>query len=686
MADAESQSPRKRRKIRKGTTSCWECKRRKVQCSLVDTPNAVCTACQRRGTKCVTQDVLDETSDGNTKTVEDVVSPRPARMRTRVVPGTVTSSPSRGTRDAPAAPATDEQPQGASKQLYASLPSREDMEIISEVAAHVPISFFTFITRPYPEIERGQEEASALLERPSADSHPVLLARYILRIVMILQCLDLKKMGKRLSRLSDAPQLMMKRLAETAIQLVTTQDELLGTVEGIECVMMEGSYQANCGNFRSAWIAMRKAMTLAQVMGIHRPGPCPMRFLDPRRRVDPAFLWYRILYIDRFMCLMMGLPQGFLDRRMATEEALALDTPMGRLERVHCVIASRILELNDVHTDSYPMDKVQEIDRDLQNAADLMPAGWWIVPNLAEDPKTREENTHDWDTIRLVNQIYHYGLIIQLHIRYMLRFINTEAEQPHNYSQTACVNVSREILTRYITLHNSNLVAYTCRVVDFFTITGTLLLLIAHLRQHARTPNTLNHLAHQRPSDRALASQVIENLQNIGWVSQDRIIANSATLLNRLLDIEAEAAKGRLYSTHSIDTPEDVAQETDNGPPPATKGLRFCIPIFGFVRIVPGGQIQKEGSGVGMGQSGAGARSLPTPDSGEIRAEWNTPCTTRGHDLLYSNQQGPAQEQPWYAYHGSGTDDWTLQGLDMTFFDCLLQGPLMACDGDIQGL
>ncbi|OJJ07865.1 hypothetical protein ASPVEDRAFT_89096 [Aspergillus versicolor CBS 583.65] len=692
MADEESQS-RKRRKIRKGTTSCWECKRRKVRCSLVDTPNAVCTACQRRGTKCITQDVADELNNGTPNTVEDAGSPGPARIRTRIVPDTPTSPLVGRTRDAPASaeqtpsvPVPNQTTTGTSQQLYASFPSNEDVEIISEVAAHIPISFYTFITRSYPNIENGVDEPNAMLDRPSAETHPVLLGRYILRIVMILQCLDLKKYGKQLSKLSDAPQLMMKRLAETAIRLVTTHDELLGTVEGIECVMMEGSYQANCGNFRPAWMAVRKAMTLAQAMGIHRPGPCPVRPLDTRQRVDPAFLWYRILYVDRFMCLMMGLPQGSMDRRISNKGVLALDTPMGRLERAHCVIASRILELNEVYSESYPIDKVQDIDRDLQNAADIMPTGWWIVRNMASDQSnnTTKEST-EWNIIRLVNQIFHYGLIVQLHSRYTLRVINTDAEQLHNYSQTACVNASREILTRYITLRNSNLVTYTCRVVDFFTISATFLLLITHLRQHARTPDTLNHLGHQRPSDRAMASQAIDNLQKIGWVSQDRIIAHSATLLNRLLDVEAEAAKGRLYNTHSIHTPEEVAQETENGPPPASKGLRFCVPNFGFVRVVPDGHIQKEvPHGGGMNQPGAGTGTLRTPDSGEIGTEWNR--TAVGQDLLPQGHQEPAREQAWYAYPGLGADDWTLQGLDMTFFDGLFQGQLMPADGNIQPL
>lgn len=48
------------RKIRKGTHSCWPCKRRKVRCSFPSPQSQVCTNCQRRGSTCVGQDVPEE--------------------------------------------------------------------------------------------------------------------------------------------------------------------------------------------------------------------------------------------------------------------------------------------------------------------------------------------------------------------------------------------------------------------------------------------------------------------------------------------------------------------------------------------------------------------------------------------------------------------------------------------------
>ena len=101
----------------------------------------------------------------------------------------------------------------------------------------------------------------------------MLLAHYFFFIATVLQYLDPESHGQ-LKGMAESPRAMMSRLADTAISLVTTHDELLGTVEGLEVVMMEGIYQANCGNLRRAWIAFRRAMGLAQLMGMHR-AKCP---------------------------------------------------------------------------------------------------------------------------------------------------------------------------------------------------------------------------------------------------------------------------------------------------------------------------------------------------------------------------------------------------------------------------
>ncbi|KAF4773054.1 hypothetical protein HER10_EVM0001621 [Colletotrichum scovillei] len=68
MPPVTAESAPKRRKIRKGTTSCWECKRRKIRCQFSDHSQDICIGCQRRGTACRTQEYDDDALEQNRTT------------------------------------------------------------------------------------------------------------------------------------------------------------------------------------------------------------------------------------------------------------------------------------------------------------------------------------------------------------------------------------------------------------------------------------------------------------------------------------------------------------------------------------------------------------------------------------------------------------------------------------------
>lgn len=58
VALAEDEHRRKR--VRKGTKSCWECKRRKVKCQLSYENVSICSGCLSRGTNCLSQEYPEE--------------------------------------------------------------------------------------------------------------------------------------------------------------------------------------------------------------------------------------------------------------------------------------------------------------------------------------------------------------------------------------------------------------------------------------------------------------------------------------------------------------------------------------------------------------------------------------------------------------------------------------------------
>jgi hypothetical protein len=63
LSNYAAQTEAKRRRLRKGTHSCWECKRRKTKC--ITNPlfgTATCNGCRRRGTQCISQEYPEDTS------------------------------------------------------------------------------------------------------------------------------------------------------------------------------------------------------------------------------------------------------------------------------------------------------------------------------------------------------------------------------------------------------------------------------------------------------------------------------------------------------------------------------------------------------------------------------------------------------------------------------------------------
>lgn len=275
--------------------------------------------------------------------------------------------------------------------------------------------------------------------------------------------------------------------------------------------MMESMYQVNVGNLRRSWAAGRRAIGIAQLMGLDRSDHhVRYKTLDPQTRHDPHIMWFRVVFLDRHLSLMLGLPQGSLDHSVASDERLEKETSTGRLERIQCVIASRILDRNassraSNYLDPDQLELTEVLNVKLQKAARSLPSKWWRAPNLENVTSTSSEALF-WDTRRLFAQVLHYNLLNQLHLPYMLRISSGTQQQGHDYSRMTCANVSREIISRYITLRGFNQVAYSwsCRIVDFLALMAAVTLLLAHLVSR----DSQDVLAHQYLTDRAAIEQV----------------------------------------------------------------------------------------------------------------------------------------------------------------------------------
>jgi hypothetical protein len=121
-------------------------------------------------------------------------------------------------------------------------------------------------------------------------SHPTIIAKTLLYLAVCMQQLPGDFDISRLEMGSiDA---RMDKYMSTVQSLITSDDELVSTIEGLECLTLQGAYHINGGNPRRAWLTFRRALNVAQLMGIHKRSDT---------RPGGRQMWYQIVQADRYL-------------------------------------------------------------------------------------------------------------------------------------------------------------------------------------------------------------------------------------------------------------------------------------------------------------------------------------------------------------------------------------------------
>ena len=476
-----------------------------------------------------------------------------------------------------------------------------------------------------------------MLQLPPPGSHPVLIARKLLVLGTFLQGV-LPSAFQDLADQGAYYREIMSHVVDTAIRLVTTNEDLISSVEGIECIMIEAMYQNYAGNLHRAWMAVRRATTVAEMMALHRGLKSPsLRILEPDTRAafNPDQICFRLVQMDRYLSLMLGLPQTSLEARFATLKALDGCQPIDRMQRIHCAMADRILQRNERNS-----SETYDIDTLLQKAAAEMPPQWWLIPNLSASD-SGVEVAHE--TMRLMDQFTHYHLLIRLHLPYMLR---SSSDPMCDHSKMTAVTASRETLARFIAFRTSNPAHFYCRGTDFLAFIATTVLCLAHIDSHCRRQGPgpiFNFLSHSRPSDCGMMERTLEIIESMAGAGADAIASKIARILRTQLVIEANAASGTSYSTNSSKG-DDGDLECHGKLSNDGKGLHVHIPYIGTINF----------------ERRALSKSVPTAPTTSQQG----PLTAKVADTLLPYQLGeynqlpPSEPDCPLAYQSSNQSDY----------------------------
>lgn len=122
---------------------------------------------------------------------------------------------------------------------------------------------------------------------------PAMIAKTLLYIVVALQQLDPDFDQGRL-HVFPSIETRIERILSSVNALVTSDDELVTTMDGLECLLLQGMYFINAGSPRRAWLIFRRALSIGQLMGLQKKSAISV-FPNARH------MWHRMVQGDRYL-------------------------------------------------------------------------------------------------------------------------------------------------------------------------------------------------------------------------------------------------------------------------------------------------------------------------------------------------------------------------------------------------
>ncbi|KAJ5987249.1 hypothetical protein N7451_011614 [Penicillium sp. IBT 35674x] len=565
----------KRRNLRKGTTSCWECRHRKKRCEF-GAGSTTCGTCQRLGLPCVSQDLKDPVNcHGHLGRRLDRIELLVTQLvRQRNVHHQELGSTGKPESALPTLRSVSyerlSRGWSLTGYLYSVLPDPSTAAVI--------LSSTKLFSSPL-QISQSKAGNSLSHRRPSVDhlsldSHPVIFARRLVQLAVCLKQFNTGSSTQLTVHLNGSIDDAAQRYFDAASHFVTSQDYLIASLDGLETLMLQGGYHIANGDFRAAWAIQRRAANLSQAIDLPK--------LAKESGSRSEHLWFYITYSDRFLSLMLGLPFNVADDSFASTSSLAASAPAQRLERIHAHVAGYITARNlrmqkstgfEQESSRYEhYAETKKIDNYLKRAARILPNSWWLAPifDTVFDGKLER-------TAKLLMQMHQYYLLVLLHQPYTIHNENVDLDRDYSYSKFAAVSASREVLSRYLTIRNYHR-SPSYRALDEKAFMASVTLLFAHFVGHENA--TANFFEHQRSGDLGTIEKVTDLFEDLS-VTLEASGLYGSQILRKFMQIEEDAANGSIYRTwNRVETSTSADQDCAD-----QCIIQLPIPYFGVILI-----------------------------------------------------------------------------------------------------
>ncbi|KAF2474574.1 uncharacterized protein BDR25DRAFT_331997 [Lindgomyces ingoldianus] len=522
-----------RKKMRKGTHSCFECRRRKIRCIFPpDNPN-VCSECFARGSRCIDQEnanpdvIVDhrknlrervsrlealvdslledktersatETQTSSSKTPNviprDTFPPTPLSSETSssVLQG-LQHAPSERGHHVPILSVLEDALNDAEVRIKERMePQRKDSAPSPSLAA---TERYTVTCKNTDDMDENNSAAfQAKRERAKKGLLAVLPPYDQLTRILNTNSEWWETWRRKCSGTSGEhtlPQFAAKALAEGNIGAIATvvlsvgicsdENDVGRYIEAVDQYMLaDDEYAATlegmeCLILKAKWYAdvgQPRRAWLAYRKGLMYT---QLMGLHRKRTTSAAHesIWWSLYHGDRFLSLLLGLPYGISDTHCdltLPEMGGEFMAPLIFMNKVS-ILAGKVIDRNQgVAEQSFAW--ALQLDQELEDLWKKLDPNWIEFSSLMADIEGNAADLRE----RLMAQMVYHQIRVYLHLPFMLK---SQSNSRFAYSRTACLNGSREVLRLYQCLRTGEVQPlYECKAVDFIGFTSAVLIML----------------------------------------------------------------------------------------------------------------------------------------------------------------------------------------------------------------
>ncbi|OQE10008.1 hypothetical protein PENVUL_c005G07458 [Penicillium vulpinum] len=653
-----------RKKIRKGTRSCWQCKHRKVRCNFSSDSDPSCRECLARGLPCRSQEFPEPENpresdrthlnermarvekllekllirvDGGGNQKWDSKSPIDSvEPNNESSPATVTPAPDNAPvlslfnnetlgfqRSDGVVP--DFTPYGTinrdwgrlRRDLIALIPSEKTLKIISEASS----SWWLMRVQLFKDYDESLVSSS---KETLSNSHPAVVGKAILWIALCLQQLpselDLPSLG-----LPCLSWVLIEECVARVSTFVCSDDSIVSCIDGLECLALQGLIFSNDGKLRSAWLSYRRAADIAQIMGFHRAEPAPNESAEFQRRA--TFIWSHILMVDRHFSLILGVHGAISNAAIDLYQSNLSDSrdlPVHKASVLHPLtrIAGSIIDRNQNFTEVTPgmLQMTQSIDAQLR----LLKVPPFASPDNVPPGKCTERSAC---LLTLHSRLWHYQLMVWLHLPL---FLASGTDNSYGYNRQTCLQACRQIITCYVNIRRVTENGFDSKILDFQAFTTATTIIISAFGPFGAQEFT--------KEDYIAIDRVIAVLEQLSNTVPDNIATRGLRVLKTI--------KGIGMGTEPLPLNTSEGHQYENGRP---SRIKLDIPYFGTIYL-------ERHALTNQSTKVFTDRTIPVPD---------LPSTVPGQYYPSSSWMGTIQDASYTNEQVAETAQWADTGLGL---------------------